>query len=238
MKSRNLVMAVLLLTASSLVTGALAQENIQALIKKCETMDVIDANIVRNKATTPTFETRTTGISGNNIRTSVRLRQSSFAPRSVINMTLKYSPSLEKEIVAAFRKDQDKAIHEVEQRKNGKVSHILYRFEDSEYSFTIKNDTITINATEGGALNRPLFEADPREYISLGRSGSLPATQQDTLHTNTLDRAKANEIQSMSERLRLLREMQKTLSDSIKQNSLDSIINRMSNQIEEKKKPD
>ena len=73
----------------------------------------------------------------------------SNSPRSIVNITLKYTPSLEKELIDAFRKDQEKAIHEVEQRKEGKVSHMLYRFDDSEYSFTIKNDTINIRATEG-----------------------------------------------------------------------------------------
>jgi len=145
MKTRNVLIAIVLIVAGSLTMKPLAQENIKAMIKKCESMDVIDANIVRNKPITN--YTTTTTRSGDTA--SVRRTLFPMAPRSIVNITLKYTPALEKELVAAFRKDQDKANHEVEQIKGGKVSHMLYRFDDAEYSFTIKNDTITINATEG-----------------------------------------------------------------------------------------
>ena len=148
MKPRNLLIAVVLFMAGSLSSESFAQENIKALIKKCENMDVIDANIVRNKSAGYTTSSSQTTAS-----TSPRIsRGLTTSPRTIVNITLKYTPSLEKELVAAFRKDQEKSIHEVEQRKEGKVTHMLYRFDDSEYSFTIKNDTINICATEGGAL--------------------------------------------------------------------------------------
>ena len=140
MKTGNLVIAIVFLLAGSVTMKSLAQENIKALIKKFENMDVIDANIVRNK-----HSNRNT-ISYSNSRPNI---QSIRSPQSIINYTIKYTPELEKELVAAFRKDQEKAIREVEQRKEGKVTHMLYQFDDSEYSFTVKNDTISIQATEG-----------------------------------------------------------------------------------------
>ena len=140
MKLRIFLIAVVLFTAGSFTMEALGQENIKAMIKKCETMDVIDANIVRHyPSNAQTSSNRQATASSSFIN----------SPRSIINITLKYTPELEREIVVAFRKDQEKVTREVEQRKEGKVTHMLYRFEDSEYSFTIKNDTISIRATEG-----------------------------------------------------------------------------------------
>ena len=176
MKTRNLMMAAVILLAGSITMKSVAQENIKALIKKCENMDVIDANIVRNKNTPTisrqTFFTHTNNDSipsftitnkdsipvliykrgpSNSISYTITnpIARNSQAPRSIVNLTLRYTPELEKELVATFRKDQDNAVREVEQKKDGKVTHMLYQFDDSEYSFTIKNDTISIQATEG-----------------------------------------------------------------------------------------
>ena len=167
MKPRNLVIATVLFMAGCFTGETFAQENIKTLIKKCENMDVIDADIIRSKAVTTTSSSQTS------TNTSVTRSQSN-TPRSIVNITLKYTPALEKELVAAFRKDQEKAIHEVEQKKDGKVSHMLYRFNDSEYSFTIKNDTITIRATEGGT-QFGLFNAVPMfSYNGFDSTNSMP----------------------------------------------------------------
>jgi len=149
MKTRNLMIAAVFLTAGSFTMESLAQENIKALFKKCENMDVIDANIVRNKSSNSnvisiTYSNPISDPSRTDTRNTLNR-----SPQSIINMRLKYTPELEKELVAAFRKDQEKATQEVEQRKDGKVTRMLYQFDGSEYSFTIVNDTINIQATEG-----------------------------------------------------------------------------------------
>ena len=195
MKTRILCFAILLCMAESLTMTPFAQENIKAMIRKCETMDVIDASIVRNKrnanstsgTTTSSNSTPTNAIeiksigtmsnatatvigpNGTTTNATVRILPSNM-PQSVVTLTLKYTPGLEKELVEAFRKDQEKAIYEVEQKKEGRISHMLYRFDGSEYSFTIKNDTITINEREGGtffannvriSMTQPLNNAQP-----------------------------------------------------------------------------
>ena len=183
MKTRNLLMVAIILLAGSITMKSVAQENIKALIKKCENMDVIDANIVRNKkpnanSTTLThFFTHTNSNSNslplftfNNVRTSTTnpvtstRTLSAQSPRSIVNLTLRYTHELEKELVAAFRKDQDNATSEIEQKRDGKVTHMLYQFDDSEYSFTIKNDTISIQATEG---NPVIVVLKQKKYESL-----------------------------------------------------------------------
>jgi len=166
MKTKQLVTALVCLLATNVTMNSFAQEHIKAQIKKCENMDVIDANIVRNKKTNANSDSdlnsNSNSSSNSNLFTlGLRFNNDSIghsfpsgsqiylSAQSIINITLKYTSELEKELVAAFRKDQEVAIREVEQKKDGKVTHMLYQFEDSEYSFTIKNDTINIRATEG-----------------------------------------------------------------------------------------
>ena len=188
MKTKNLVIAIAFLLAINVTTQCFAQENIKALIKRCESMDVIDMNIVRNKnpnatssanvirsawqfvapdsaslvfyettSNIPAIETRKLAELAANMVT-VRVSQPDVltsssrnirSPHTIIDITLLYTPKLEKELVAAFRKDQEESTHEGEQIKSGKVTHMLYLFDNSEYSFTIKNDTINIRAYEG-----------------------------------------------------------------------------------------
>jgi hypothetical protein len=207
MKARNLMIAVLLLTAGSFTMGSYAQENIKALIKKIENMDVIEADIFRNndpnrknisiswlQLSQPAREARSlTTIDGDTIHLrdtvimaiATRARVTSgdekvitarpiprnqtlsyerignpvitnadrLRARAIINLTIKYTPALEKELVTAFHQDRATAIQEVEQKKQGKVTQMHYRFNDSQYSFSIKNDTISISAVEEGSSN-------------------------------------------------------------------------------------
>jgi len=170
MKARNLMITAVLVLAGSVTMESMAQENIKALIMKCENRDVIDMDIVRNK------QPMRQNIPQSNIdslRSQFAIIQQSMqsSPLTIINIKMKYTPALEKELVDAFRKDKEQATREVEQRREGKVTHMLYQFDDSEYSFTIKNDTVTIRATEGlGAGRRTAASTSfaPNELESLG----------------------------------------------------------------------
>ena len=195
MKTRILVMATAILLAGNVVNVAIAQDNIKALIKKIETMDVIDANIVRNKDTTSnTNSTYTTTEKSTDKSTSVTISRNVpiQTPRSIINITIKYTPALEKELVAAFRKDQDKAINEVEQRKEGKTTHILYKFEDSEYSFTVKDDIISIQATEGRISSRRASQEPDFFVPSLTTFGSNDPKTSPLILIDGKERTKAD----------------------------------------------
>jgi len=192
MKTRILVMATAILLAGNVVIEALAQENIKALIKKIETMDVIDANIVRNKDTIAVGNVISTRISNPVNRRPMTNIDYSQTPRSIVNITIKYTPALEKELVAAFRKDQDKAINEVEQRKEGKTTHILYKFEDSEYSFTVKDDIISIQATEG-RLSARRASQEPDFFVrSITTFGSNDPKTSPLILINGEERTKAD----------------------------------------------
>ena len=131
MKKRYCKITVALLLAVLLPTGIYAQENIQAVIKKCEKMEVIEANIVRYQ------DPRLKGVS-----------------RSTVLIKMITSPELEKLLEEAFHKDSEKATQAVEQKKDGKISHIYYKFDYANYSYTISNDTINIQANERKPLVR------------------------------------------------------------------------------------
>jgi len=132
MKKRHLLIAIILLSAEICTMKVQAQENIKAMIKKCESMEeVIEADIVRYN--------------------DPRIKKLS---RSTILIKLITSPALEQQLEEAFRKDSAKATHAVEQKKDGKVSQMLYRFDASTYSYTISNDTISIQARESNPIIR------------------------------------------------------------------------------------
>jgi len=132
MITRYLMIAIVLLSAGFFTTEVHAQENIKAMIKKCESMDeVIEADIVRYN--------------------DPRIKKLS---RSTILIKMLATPALEQQLEEAFRKDSAKATQAVEQKKDGKVSHMLYRFDSSTYSYTISNDTISIQARESNPLIR------------------------------------------------------------------------------------
>ena len=120
MKKRNLLIAIVLILAGNLAMEALAQENIRAMIKNYENMGVVETDIVRkNYPIIKKFN------------------------RSTTIIKLMSTPELEKQFEEAFRQDSEKAIHAVEQKKDGKV-YKFYRFETSTYSYTKSNDIINI----------------------------------------------------------------------------------------------
>jgi hypothetical protein len=131
MKKRYFKVKVALFLAVIMPTGMYAQENIKAAIKKCEKMEVIEADIVRYK------EPGLKGLS----RTTVLIKM----------MT---SPELEKMLEEAFHQDSEKATQAVEQKKEGRISHMYYKFDYANYSYTISNDTVNIQANERTPLIR------------------------------------------------------------------------------------
>ena len=122
MNTRNLMVAVLLM-AGSFTMGSFAQENIKALVQKCENMDDARVNIVRRKG------------EENN---------------QVTHLMLNYTPALEKELFDAFRKDEDKATRVIESKEGGKMTNMMYEFEDGKvrYGFNIEKNEIHIMLIE------------------------------------------------------------------------------------------
>jgi len=133
MKTRFFLVSIVLLMASCFSMESFAQENIKALmqqIEKTNDKDVLEADIVRKN--NPSLKTKS----------------------YTMLIKLRFSPELEKKLIDTFQQDSDKANQVIEQKKDGKVLHYLYKFNNATYSFTISSDTISIQARESTPLIR------------------------------------------------------------------------------------
>ena len=113
MKKNGWIM-ILLLIMGSFSMELMAQRNLEALVKKCETMESVNMNIVR-----------------------IKDPKTKKMEREIISFTICENQALVNEFVAAFKKDEEKAIRAQEQREGGRTISLFYRFEDnSTYSLS------------------------------------------------------------------------------------------------------
>ena len=131
MKKTILLTVILLLPAGFFAEAARAQENIRAMMKKCENLAVVEKDITRSKYPLIKTFNRTTTV-----------------------ITVMYEPLLEKELEEAFLRDSEHALQTEEQIRDSRVSSIRCRFESSTYSYSISNSSISI--IESLEANRPL----------------------------------------------------------------------------------
>jgi len=110
---RNVGIMALLFIMSSLSMKLVAQENLNALVKKCETMSSVDVNVV-----------------------SERNAQTNKLEPKVINITIKNDQALVNEFLDAFKKDKENAKQVIENKRAGKTNYsFFYQFEGVAYSF-------------------------------------------------------------------------------------------------------
>jgi len=120
---RNVGIMALLFIVSSLSMKLVAQENLNALVKKCETMSSVDINVV-----------------------SERNAQTKKLEPKVISITIKNDQGLVNEFLEAFKKDKENANQVIENKSAGKTNYsFFYKFEGVAYSFN--SDA----SNEGGA---------------------------------------------------------------------------------------
>lgn len=112
MKTKSLLVTAILLIAGSL-SGLSAQETLKALVKKCESMENVNVNMVRS-----------------------RNKETKQLERNITTISFSNNQALVNEIVAAFEKDKDLADQEIENRSGGKVTNMFYRFGNASYSFS------------------------------------------------------------------------------------------------------
>lgn len=117
MKTNRLMVVLVLLITGCFSMDLAAQETLKALVKKCETMKDVNVNIVRNK--------------DKNTRKVTQV---------ITSISFSDNDRLVKEILAAFQKDKNQADQEIENRTNGKVNNLFYRFGSTSYSFSEGED--------------------------------------------------------------------------------------------------
>ena len=110
---RNGFILMLLLFTGSFSTKLVAQQNLDALIKKCEAMSSIDISYSRTRnAKTKELE------------------------REIINYTIRDNPALINEFLTVFKKEEANAIQSSENKQGGRTKSLFYRFENATYSFS------------------------------------------------------------------------------------------------------
>ena len=123
MKTKNLFVAMLLLIMGSFSMKIVAQENLAAMVKKCETIESVDVNIVRQKNP-----------------------QTKKTESVITSITIRSNPDLVGEFLVAFGKDERKANQTVERRQGGKTIPSFYQFDGVSYTFSMQgegNATVT-----------------------------------------------------------------------------------------------
>jgi hypothetical protein len=113
-----------------------AQEAIKALIKKCETLETVDIDIVRH-----------------------RDRNTKEVTRSVTSIQIRSNPALVKEFQDAFQKayddfskGKDVADREIITRRGGKIVNLVYRYGSVTYNFSVDNNGQSANVS---VIERP-----------------------------------------------------------------------------------
>jgi predicted enzyme related to lactoylglutathione lyase len=116
MKAKSILLIGLLL-AGSLMTDLLAQTHLQTLVKKCESMENVDMDIIRQ-----------------------RDPQTKEFYNSVVTVRIKDNAALMQEFLDAFKADENEAVNIVERKQNGKIVPSLYRFDKVSYTLSRRDD--------------------------------------------------------------------------------------------------
>jgi len=113
---KNVWIMVLFFLMSSFSMNLVAQENLDALVKKCETMTSVEMNYVYKK----------------NSKTQ------KFEPAVITIMISKdKDQKLIDEFLAAFKKDEENAAQLIESKKGGQRTSVFCEFKNVSYSFSL-----------------------------------------------------------------------------------------------------
>ena len=114
---RNAWIMTLLLVMSSFSMELVAQKNLDALVKKCETMSSVSMEYVRKKN-----------------------QQTKKLETKVISITIYNDQALVDEFLDAFKKDEDNVLSVIENKEKGGRFNLFYKFESVSYSIDYMKD--------------------------------------------------------------------------------------------------
>jgi hypothetical protein len=126
MKTKVLALAAII-GLTSLVSTVSAQERIYALFKKCETMENVDMNVIREKNS-----------------------EGKLAP-SIITIRIRDNEALVNEFLAAFKAEEPNMTSIIENKRAGKLVPTMVKFEDITFSFNLSDKA---NATVNQMMDR------------------------------------------------------------------------------------
>ncbi|HCO66216.1 MAG TPA: hypothetical protein DIT04_00410 [Dysgonomonas sp.] len=111
------ILLIILLFIATFSTDIFAQQHIQAVIKKTESIESVEMTVVRR-----------------------RNSETKQLERVITTINIKSNPSLINEFIDAFKKDEANATQAIDKKKNGRMIPEFYRFGNFSYSFSIKNN--------------------------------------------------------------------------------------------------
>jgi len=111
MKTKHLFLVIVLLLTGSGLNAIQAQDNVKAVMKKCESMDGVSMSRVRNR--------------------------DGGKERQIVSLNFKNNPQLVNEFIEALKRDEDQATQIIESKENGKLTPTYYRFAKVAFSFNI-----------------------------------------------------------------------------------------------------
>ena len=120
MKTKKIILSMALLIAGASAGELMAQEHLNALMKKCESLDNVSVEVIYNKDP-----------------------KTKKPEKNVVSVTFyrQENAKLLNDFLDAFKKDREAAYRVMEEKINGKVTPSLYRFSgagDTDITYTVE----------------------------------------------------------------------------------------------------
>ena len=146
----KIVAMVLILAAGSLWSFASAQERIKALIKKCETIESVDMNIVKSRRSASSYA------EADGKPVAAATANKGPLEESIITVDINDNEALVNEFLAAFQAEEENATDVISKKQAGKIVPTLYRFESGvSFSFEMRGKAhATIRQMNDGGQKR------------------------------------------------------------------------------------
>ncbi len=127
MKTVKMLLVAMLFIIGSLTNESAAQNTLRALMKKCETIDNIDVNVVRQKN-----------------------KETLKVTQIITTVQIPASDKMVDEFIAAFEKDEPSAYQVISSKKNGRIVPQYYKFNNVSFSFSYKTDDFYFSSGKDG----------------------------------------------------------------------------------------
>ena len=120
MKTKKIILSMALLVVGTSISELVAQEHLNALMKKCESLDNVSVEVIYNKDP-----------------------KTKKPEKNVVSVTFyrQENAKLLNDFLDAFKKDREAAYRVMEEKMNGKVMPSLYRFSgagDLDITYTVE----------------------------------------------------------------------------------------------------
>ncbi len=130
MKIKNVLLIATILIITGLSSDLMAQNALRAMVKKCESADNVEVNVVRKKD-----------------KETMKLKQ------SITTIRIKSNKALIDEFIAAFEKDEPSAYEVIYTKKDGKIVPQYFKFKDVSFSFSTRTSNSVWLSGSGFVMN-------------------------------------------------------------------------------------